>query len=230
MLSQNQKLTIVKRVRAMFPQPELSAEECVQVCHEVARQFRIAGDVEAGVLAKTSGNRGCWAGQCYSVDIICYPDGEHADILIAAGSNDQAGNAQKGPAQATYNTIEHPVDPSRYRSPSPLVPHPGNGPEPPDPEPPDPPDPPQPPAFRCPQWVPVDLAQAHAEARRWRDLYMNATHNPQHLEPSITDLQLWDWRRWIELWDPADIDAEIIKPGSTVGKPGGTFCKVLPPA
>jgi hypothetical protein len=212
---------VVASVRRRFPKAMLSAEECVRVCAEVARTLIEMGEVDAGLLNKTSGNKGCFE-DCYSVDIICYAEtGRIFDCLIDGGYND-GGTSAPGKATATWGEAHgSPVPIDRWRAPVDSIPPPEDAPT---------PIPPQPvpePVFQCPQWVPTNLQQAHEEARYWRDLYMNAAHNPQHLEPSITDLQLWDWRRWVELWDPLDIEAEIKNPGSTTGK--NTFCRVLPP-
>jgi hypothetical protein len=211
---------IIDEERMRFASDKITAEECVQVLNAAAKRLQALGEFDVGLLAKDSGNRGCWGGQCYSVDILMYRSTTmHYDCLVDAGYNDQGGNEALGAADATWHEVG-PMDPARWRPTSDLIPAPGAGPGPgpgPSPE-------PEPAPFVCPQWTPITLEQAHEEARRWRTMYMNAAHNPTHLEPSITDIQLWFWRRLIELWDPADIEQEIRHPNSTTN----TFCKVLP--
>jgi hypothetical protein len=210
---------VVAAVRSRFVKEELSATECVQVCAEVARKLQALGEDDVGLLSKETGNRGCFEGECYSVDYVIYKsDGRHFDILISSGFDDGT-NKGDGPASASWQDRGY-TDPGRWRAVTDVIPPPparGDVEEPPPPE----------PQFQCPQWTPVNLEESHRLAEKWEAMYMNEREgNPNHVPPSITDVQLWYWRLWVELWKVEDIEAEIRKPNSTAGK--NTFCQVLP--
>jgi hypothetical protein len=193
---------IVKEERARFAAATLTAEQCVQVLNSAAQRFQALGE-DAGLLSKTEGNRGCWD-QCYSVDIIAYPDGSIYDALTDAGSNDQAGSQTPGTAGPAWNAVE-PVEADRYRPPTAAIPAPGDGggiaPEP----------VPPPAAFVCParaptsygDWLNVDVPDLMATYR--------AANGG---DPSAVDVAHWAWRRFIEWWTLDNIKQDIRQPGS----------------
>lgn len=193
---------IIKEERAKLTANMISAEDSVRVLNSAVKRFRSLGE-DAGLLEKSSGNRGCFSSGCYSVDCVCYPDGRLFDALIDAGSNDQAGNQVFGKADPAWSEIE-PIDPDRYRPPSDEIPAlPGD-------------EPPEQsvPTVVCPQWSPVTYGRWMDECRMMTEVYKNTDHNPEHLDPSPTDVNHWGWRRFIELWTFENMVQDIKHPGS----------------
>jgi hypothetical protein len=203
---------IVKEERARFAAATLTAEQCVQVLNAAAQRFQALGE-DAGLLSKTEGNRGCWD-QCYSVDIIAYPDGSIYDALIDAGFNDQAGNQTPGAAGPSWGEGE-PVEADRYRPPTSVIPAPGDGGAiAPGPE-------PSPPAVVCPSPTAVDYATwVQTESRELADVYRRVNG----VEPAVTDFAHHAWRRLVEWWTLEDLLQDIRRPGSVTDG----ICKAVP--
>jgi len=142
-------VAIVQAVRASFADARLSADQCALLCHEVARRCIAAGESDAGVMFKTSGNYGEVAGARYSVDIILYHDSAvYVDCLRDAGDrNTGPGLAQpawQGPNPGSVANWAPPV---------------GQAP------PPDPPNPPDPPSNLEERVAALEVAMLRVEAR-----------------------------------------------------------------